>query len=63
MNRKLYRSKEDRVLAGVCGGFAEYFNVNPIIVRLGFAAFSLVFGGGIILYILAAILMPDEPVY
>ncbi len=63
MNHKLYRSTEDRVLTGVCGGIAEYFNINSTLVRLGFAAFTLLFGGGIILYILAAILMPEEPVY
>ncbi|HEY6760792.1 MAG TPA: PspC domain-containing protein [Baekduia sp.] len=58
--RKLLRSRDDRVLGGVCGGLAKYFNIDPLIVRI--AAVALVFLGGvsIIAYIAALLLVPDD---
>ncbi|MBE3518794.1 MAG: PspC domain-containing protein [Firmicutes bacterium] len=61
--KRLYRSSKDRRILGVCGGLAEYFEVDPTLVRLGVAVITLFTGfvPGIVLYILAAVLMPEEP--
>ena len=59
--KRLYRSINDRQIAGVCGGLAEYFEVDPTIVRLVFVALALVGGPGILLYIIMAIVIPEEP--
>ena len=48
------------MVAGVCGGIASYFNIDPSLVRMGFAAFSLLAGSGLLLYILAAVIIPGE---
>ena len=58
--KKLYRSDRNRMIAGVCGGIAEYFGIDPTLVRLGFVALSFMFGGGVLVYILAAIIIPKE---
>jgi len=58
--KSLYRSRKNRKIAGVCGGLGEYFNVDPTLVRLAFAALSLAYGGGLLLYVISAILVPDE---
>jgi len=64
MTKKLYKSTTDRKLSGVCGGIAEYFNVDATLVRLIWVLVS-VFGGavvlGIIVYIIAAVVMADAP--
>ena len=57
-NKKLYRIEEGKVLAGVCGGVAEYFNMDPVIVRVLWVAASLFAGGGLIIYIVMAIIGP-----
>ena len=60
--KKLYRSNTDKMIAGVCGGLANYFGVDPTLVRLIFAL--LVFfgvGSGLVLYIVLALIMPLEP--
>jgi phage shock protein C len=59
--KRLYRSRKNRVLAGVCGGLGEYLNIDPVVVRLIWVAISLVWGFGILLYIIAALIMPEEP--
>lgn len=59
--KKLYRSREDRILAGVCSGFAEYFNVDSTWIRLAWAAFALLGGSGILAYIICWILIPKKP--
>ena len=56
--KRLGKSSTNKVISGVCGGVAEYFNIDPTIVRLVWAAFTLFGGSGLILYILCAILMP-----
>lgn len=61
MEKRLFRSRRDRVLAGVCGGLAEYLNVDPNIVRLVWALVSFPGAVGIPLYILAWILVPATP--
>ena len=61
MYKKLYRSVTDKMLGGVCGGLAEYFAVDPVIVRLIFVL-AVVFGGsGIIAYIILWIIIPQKP--
>ncbi|MFO7941308.1 MAG: PspC domain-containing protein [Bacillota bacterium] len=57
--QRLRRSKKERILAGVCGGVAEYFSIDPVLVRLLWAAFALLEGAGILLYIVAWIIMPE----
>ena len=59
--KKLYKSSTDKKLAGVCGGIAEYFNIDSTLVRLGWGLFSLLGGSGLLAYIIAAIIMPDRP--
>ena len=61
MKKKLYRSATDKKLGGVCGGIAEYFNIDPTLVRLGAVALSFAAGGGVLAYILAAIIIPEPP--
>ncbi len=58
--KKLYRSKKDRKIAGVCGGVAEYLNVDSTIVRLIWALSILLWGAGLIAYIIAWIVIPEK---
>lgn len=60
MKKRLYRSEESKMLAGVCGGIAEYFDIDPTIIRLAFALFCVAGGSGVLLYIIAAIIMPTK---
>ncbi len=60
MAEKLYRSLDNRKLAGVCGGLGEYFSIDPVIIRLAWIAFILVGGAGILAYIIAWIVIPDK---
>lgn len=57
--KKLYKSRTDRKLFGVCGGIAEYFNIDSTLVRLITALLILGMGSGLILYLIAAIIMPE----
>ena len=59
--KKLYRSETDKKLAGVCGGIAEYFNIDSTIVRLIWGLTFLCAGTGVLAYIICAIIMPDRP--
>ena len=61
MDKRLYKSNENRMIDGVCGGIAEYFNIDPPLVRLGWAMFCAFGGSGIIAYIIAAIIIPRNP--
>ncbi|MGZ4358624.1 MAG: PspC domain-containing protein [Gaiellaceae bacterium] len=58
--KRLRRSREDRVFAGVCGGLADYFGLHHTIYRVAFIALAFVGGAGILLYIAAALVIPDE---
>src|SRR4051794_40470989 len=58
--RRLLRSRKDRILGGVCGGLAEYFGIDPIIVRLAAVALIVAGGAGVLLYIAAVLLVPEE---
>ena len=59
--KKLYRSNQNRMLAGVCGGIAEYFNIDPTVVRIAWAILSLMGALGIMAYVICLVLMPEKP--
>ena len=59
--RRLYRSRTDRKLAGVCGGLAQYFNTDATLIRALFVVLALLGGPGLVLYLLMWILVPEEP--
>lgn len=61
MEKHLYRSLKNRKIAGVCGGLGEYLNIDPVIVRLAWIIFTLAGGAGLLAYILAWIIIPEEP--
>jgi phage shock protein C len=58
MAKKLYRSQENKVLAGICGGIGEYFNIDPVLIRILWVVFTLMGGAGIIGYIIALFIVP-----
>ncbi|MDR5659606.1 PspC domain-containing protein [Serpentinicella sp. ANB-PHB4] len=60
MSKQLYLSKRNKKVGGVCGGIAEYFDIDPTIVRLFWVVFSLT-GAGVIGYIIALIVIPEDP--
>ena len=57
--KRLYKSQTDKKLCGVCGGIAEYFNIDSTLVRLIWLIAVICFGTGILAYIIAAVIMPD----
>ncbi|MVA76372.1 PspC domain-containing protein [Auraticoccus sp. F435] len=61
--RQLHRSRDQRIVAGVCGGVADYLNMDPTLVRVVFVALTLVTGGavGLIAYLVGALVVPEEP--
>lgn len=61
MAKKIYRSRRDKKIAGVCGGVAEYFNVDPTIIRLIWAILAFVYGIGVLPYIICWIVIPEDP--
>ena len=61
MEKRLYKSNQNKVLDGVCGGIAEYFNIDPTLVRLGWVVFCALGGSGSLAYIIAAIIIPRNP--
>ena len=63
MNKKLYKSNSNKMIAGVCGGVAEYFGIDPTLIRLGWVLFCSLGGSGFLAYIIAAIIIPESPVY
>ena len=61
MANKMYRSKSDKKIAGVCGGIAQYFNIDSKFVRLICAALILIYGSGLLVYIILAIFISKDP--
>lgn len=61
MNKRLYKSKTDVMICGVCGGLAEYFEVDPTIVRLIAVVLIFGWGSGLLAYLFAAIIIPKRP--
>lgn len=62
MKKRLFKSNDNKKLCGVCAGIAEYFDIDPTLVRLAWVAFTILGGSGIIAYIIAAIVIPDSEV-
>ena len=60
-NKRLYKARGHRMLGGVCGGIAEYFNIDPTLVRLGAVVLAFAVGGGVLAYIIAAVIIPEPP--
>ena len=60
-SKRLYRSRSERMLAGVCGGIGLYLGVDPTLIRLAFLVLAIWGGGGILAYIIAWLVIPDEP--
>ena len=63
MEKKLYRSKTDKKIAGVCGGLAKYLNIDATIIRLIWAIAVLCAGTGLLAYIICALVIPEDPAY
>ena len=61
MNKRLYKSNKDKMLDGVCGGLAEYFGVDPTLIRLAWVLLCAMGGSGVVAYIVAAIVIPRDP--
>ncbi len=59
--KKLYRSVDERIVGGVCGGIAEYFKIDPVLVRIIFILLFFGAGTGLLAYIIAWIIVPEEP--
>jgi len=58
--KRLVRIKEGKMLGGVCGGIAKYLDIDPVIIRILWVAFTLLYGAGLLVYIVAWILIPEE---
>lgn len=58
MTKRMYKSSRNRILTGVCGGIGEYFNIDPTIVRLIFLVLTFAGFSGVLVYIIAALIMP-----
>ncbi len=61
MQKKLYRIRDNKIIAGVCGGVAEYFNIDPTVVRVGWAILSCFAFAGVLAYIVAVLIIPVKP--
>ena len=61
MNKRLYKSNENKMVDGVCGGIAKYFGIDPTLVRLAWVLFCAMGGSGFVAYIVAAIIIPRAP--
>ena len=61
MDKRLYRINERKMVCGVCGGIAKYYNIDPTVVRLVWAVASCFAFAGVIAYVAAALIIPEEP--
>ena len=59
--KKLYKSRANKKIDGICGGIAEYFNVDPTLVRVIWAIFACCGGAGIVAYLICAFIIPEKP--
>lgn len=62
-SKKLYRSNKDKMICGICGGLGEYLNIDPTIIRLLWVLMTCWAGMSIVAYLVAAIIIPQEPMY
>jgi phage shock protein C len=58
--KQIHRSREDRIVSGLCGGLGRYANVDPVIVRILFVVLTLFGGSGVLLYLVGWVAIPDE---
>ena len=61
MEKRLYKSNRNKMIDGVCGGVAEYFDIDPTLVRLAAVVLTCMGGSGVFAYIVAAIIIPRDP--
>ena len=61
MNKRLYKSNRNKMFLGVCGGIAEYFDIDPTLIRLGWVIFCALGGSGFFAYMIAAAIIPPDP--
>lgn len=61
MAKKLYRNTDEKMIFGVCSGIAEYFDIDPTLVRIGWLAAFFCAGSGLFAYFIAALVMPSKP--
>ena len=61
MEKRLYKSNTNKVIDGVCGGIGEYFNIDPMLVRLAWVVFCALGGSGLLAYIIMALIIPRQP--
>ncbi len=61
MEKKLYRSRRNRMLGGVCGGIGEYLNLDPTVIRLLWVLFSFMGGSGLLAYLICLVIIPENP--
>lgn len=61
MEKRLYKSNKNKMIDGVCAGIAEYFNIDPTLVRLGAVVLTCACGSGVLAYIVCAIVIPRDP--
>lgn len=59
-SKRLYKIEDGKMICGVCGGLAEYFNTDPTLIRLLCVVLALAFGSGVLAYLIAAIIMPKK---
>ena len=59
--KKLYRSRSDRILFGVCGGLGEFFGIDATVLRIFFALLAIFGGSGILIYLVMFLIVPEEP--
>ena len=59
--KRLHKSEQDKKICGVCGGIAEYFDIDPTLVRLAWIIFCMAGGSGVLGYIIEALVMPEDP--
>jgi len=61
--KQLYKSAQNKVVLGVCGGIGEYFGIDPTVIRIIWIILMFVFGSGVLAYIIAALIIPKEPTF
>jgi len=61
MQKRLYRSRKEKMFAGIAGGIAEYYDLDPVLVRIAFVLITLLHGAGLIAYIICIFVIPKEP--
>ena len=59
--KRLYRSRDERMIGGICGGLAKYLVIDPTVVRLTFILLALAGGPGLLIYLIMLIVVPEEP--